>query len=281
MTHSKYRYLNDGDAAPAKAPEAPADWKATLPEDIRGNSAIGKYTSAEHLARGYVALNGRLGDPDSYIQVPKAGDAAALSTTLRRLGAPEKVEGYKITLGDNLPADVVGPDKPLGKAFLQAAHANGLLPSQAQGVFASVAAVIAEAHKAEAAATEARHKENTAALQKEWGDAYKGHIALAEGAITKAATAGKFDPVAFKDKVDKAGLGTDPDFLKAFAFFGSLVGEPDAGPTGKGGGFGAGTPAEHEARALELQRKAINEPNAAERKRLNLEASKEWALASK
>jgi len=84
-------------AVTATAPEPAADWKATLPEDIRSDPSLAPVKDVAAMAKMYI--NGQKLIGAKRIALP--GEKATpdeLKEFHRAIGVPESVEGYKIEL---------------------------------------------------------------------------------------------------------------------------------------------------------------------------------------
>jgi len=253
-----------------------------LPEDLRNHASLAKTGGKlETLSRSYIAAQQMIGrDPASLVEIPKADatfeDRLAI---LNRLGAPKEVSGYKLVLPDTLHADAakaMDPKTPFGQTFLDTALKMGLLPEQVQGLYSAVASGVSEAIAAQEVAAGTNHDAEVAALEKEAGAAFNDWVRAAEFAIEKLGG----DPL--RNAINNAGLGTNPHIVKALMQVGKLLSEDTVGDSRSEGGsrFGTLAPAEARARGTDLLNKALSEKNPTERKRLNEEAQKFFALAS-
>ena len=257
-----------------------ADFKAALPEEVRNNAGLGKIDSLENMARSFLAGQRMIGkDPTGLVELPKSDasfeDRRAVMT---KLGAPEKADGYKLTLPTDAPpiiGQALNLDTPLGKAFLETSVKMGVLPEQAQGYYEMLATHLAAAAGDSATNDETTHTQNIEALKTEAGGAFDDWIRAATFGISKIGG----DPL--RDALNDAGLGTNPVVVKAMMQVGKLLAEDTASGTGgTGGQFGALAPGEARARAKELLGKAATETNVTEKKRLGAEAQKFFAMAT-
>lgn len=264
-----------GTSAPGAADAGGAQpWFSALAEDLRGNANLTKYGSLEEFARGHIAQASLIGKPhDKLIELPT--DDAGRLAVLRKLGAPEAVDGYKLTAPDNTPEGLT-PEGPLAKAFLASAHRVGVLPDQAQAVYADfIGALGANLQEAETS-EQATRAAGIQALKAEWGPAFDQNVAAARFAIDKLGG----QPL--KDAFEAHGLGDDPAFAKAFAQIGKLLAEDNSGGGNQAGGNPFGkvmAPAEAKSRADELLRQAMATADMHEQRRLNQEAAKYMKMA--
>lgn len=288
-----------GDGGSAGAPQLPEgafmanDFVAALPEDLRSDPNIVKYSKGglEAFARGHLSVAKMYGkDPARVVDLPDdLQDMGKVRPVLHRLGLPADEAGYKIQAPENTPS-YLGIDQGVGKAFLKRAYEAGVLPAQAQAIYAGFVEDMTSAEKDIAADGEARSLENKRALEAKWGtgDPYNQRVALANTAIDKVG--GQVD---LKDggkgnslqmKLNAAGLGNDPEIMQVLHLAGERLqedrgdggGRPRPGP----GSASSVTQEEAKARADELQNKALREKDPAERRRLSAEAQRYYAVAA-
>ena len=93
--------------APPAAPVAPSDWRATLPEDVRGHKSLEKFKDPGALVRSYVEMEKYQGRSVVIPGADATPDARqqfwAKIDTLR--GVPEKPDAYTITPPEGLTFD--------------------------------------------------------------------------------------------------------------------------------------------------------------------------------
>lgn len=243
----------------------------SLPEDLRGNETLAKFQdkdgnfNVEQLSRSHLSLNKLLGnkDPDRYVEIPGAEDADGRRAVLERLGLPKTAEGgYELTPPENA-AEFMAPDKPLAKSYVEKAHEIGILPGQAQELYAWFTGVMTEAQGEGAANTEATVDGWIESLEQEFGEAFDEKVAAANFGVEE------LGGDELREALKTAGLGANPAVIKAFAKVGEILSE-DSGGDGNTPSFShKTTPDQYRAKAMELQRQALNEKNVAERRRLN------------
>lgn len=263
---------------PAPGGEAPAgaaggtpgigDWFSGLSEGHRNDPTIGKFAGRplDDLVTAHLNATKLIGvQPDQIVRLDEAQkDPTAL---LRRLGAPEKADGYKLTPPEGVPEHLATGEN-LGW-FQGVAAEAGLLPAQAEKLYSAYVARNVEVQKAaEAAVAKAQDT-----LQREWGQAYDENIKAASSAArTLGLTA----------KLNDAGLGADPDVIKALVGINKmLAGRGDDAP----GSTVHSTlpPAEARAKGKDLLRQAGEAHKAGrveEAKRLSGEAQRYYAMAA-
>lgn len=230
-------------AAPPEQPAAP-DWFSSLPEDIRNDPGFAKFAgkTPDEVARAYLNAQRLIGkDPGSLVDL-KAAEADPLAV-MRRLGAPDKPDGYDLKAPDGVRADLVEQVSSDLSWFKQAAASAGLLPRQAQVLYD--AALKASQAGVESTISAMRGQEE--ALQREFGQAFDAKLDAANHAAME---------LGIKEVIIKAGLGSHPEIIKALARVGEGMG--GAVPAVRGGNPSGGlTPAEAEAKANEMLREAM------------------------
>jgi hypothetical protein len=257
-------------------------WHASLPADLQSNQSITKHTNVEGLARAYVSASSMIGkNPDDFIPVPK--DDAGRLAAFRKLGAVDKEDGIKVNLGADAPETV----KTLTPALAKLAVEKGIHPSHVQAIVDTVSGHLKATDGKTAEERTAQHAKNIETLKGEFGTAYDAHVKLANDGIAKLETVAKLGEgggARLLEKLNKAGLGTDPDVIKALAFVGDITAEDDSGAArggAAGGSFGSGTASAYEAKAREYQTQSVIAKDPLERQRLQTLATQEWEKAAK
>lgn len=252
-----------------------------LPDDLKADPIIGKYSKGgiEGLARSLVASQRMIGkDPNKLVELPDTVDQKFVTSLAGRLGLPADVKNYKLEGVKDAPA-WTAPTTPFAQAMVSSAHKHGILPSQFQGFFNDVVPLLAGAEKEQSSALAKQETDNLAALDREWGQAKDQKLGQANNAVTKLDPSGKL-----REELIRTGLDTSPVVLNALARVGEMLGEDNAGSDAPGGGDFSGTrlpPAEAAARGKELLSQSMNSKNPAERRRLNQEAQKFFAMVPK
>lgn len=266
--------------APVQAPAAnPAPvplWLDSLPEDMRGDPSLQKFSGAKEpnveVAKAYVNASKLLGKPaDSLVEIPLDKSIANLTPMLRKLGAPETAEGYKLAPVEG-GHELLGPDKPMSVALTNVAAQAGLLPEQVQVVYAGMVAAFQDAFKAQDAQAAADAEANDKTLREELGGAYDSSLAKAGFVV---------DSLGLKDVLNGAGLGTNPAVVKAMLKLEGFMQEKPLNPLPGLGQQHSGVlpPYEAEARARSLQQQALNESDPQTRRTLNEQAANFWKMA--
>ena len=188
-------------------------WYSSLPDDLKANPSITKFTSVHELAKGYVNAASLIGRDK--IPMPKTDDE--MHEVQIRLGKPQSPQEYKIgpeigpswVLGDL--AESPEPDVPLEEwkaCYKRRAHEFGLTQNQAAKVYEVLVRERAEETKKANASIEAELAKCEQELKKVWGEQHDVNLIVA----SKTAH-GLFGENVMK-KITAAGLARDPDFIK-------------------------------------------------------------------
>lgn len=192
------------------------DWRAALPEELRGNASLSKYKDVNALASSYVNLERLLGSEK--IPLPKDdNDTEGWNRFYAAAGRPEAADKYEIAK-PTLPEGVNVPyDEDEEKFWRNLAFENGLSAKQfgkmwETGVKSRMDKAIAWQAESAQAKTKAQD-----ALRREWGDNYDGNLNLAKAAFRQYA-----DPD-LAQYLDETGLGNDPRFTKVYYKIGKAM----------------------------------------------------------
>ncbi len=227
-------------AAPAAAPtstppsgaSAPAaDWRASLPDDLKGAPSLQDIKDIPSLAKSYVHAQSRMG---SSISVPK-DDATPeeLSAFYTKLGRPSKAEEYKFT-------EVALPegskiDEKLHKDFTGIFHQAGLSQKQADTIRTEFLKRQAADLSAKVTARNTVVAEGQKTLMLKWGDKFEANARVAKQALAKFATP---ELIA---ALEETGAGSDPRVVEAFHNIGLRMQEDNITPNPNGSSnFSAG-----------------------------------------
>lgn len=268
-------------AAAGGAPGAGAgnDFLASIPEDLRNDSAFKDIKDLPSLAKGYVHAQRMIG----YDKVAIPGEKATpeeLNTFYTKLGRPEKPEAYGIKDPQGVQINA-----ELKTGFLGKAHELGLTTKQAQGLFGWYnefgGSFAKQAEDQALVSQENAVKE----LKTEFGAAYNERMAQASQAVDWVVenVKGAKD---FKDVLDGSRIGDHPVMVRVFAKIGEMLSEDgQLKGAGQGGaGNGAMTPDEAQARLAEFnasseKMKAYQDPAHPNHKLVKEERAKLYTYA--
>ena len=146
------------------------NWRAALPEEIRGEKCLDSIKCIQALAKSYVAGQKAMGAQK--VALPgKDATEEEKAAFYKALGRPDTPEGYGIKAPESLPEGVQW-DEGKAKRFAQFAFDNGLTPSQVQAALAFQDGLVREAIQAEADARERGRRETEERLKREYGSEY-------------------------------------------------------------------------------------------------------------
>lgn len=232
-------------AAPAAPAPAPAAWHESFTDPaLKEWVAATGLDGPERAAAKAWNLEKLLGADRAGRTVtipPDINDAKAMEAVYTKLGRPETIDGYKLTIPD-------GADPSFGKTAAEWFHGAGLNPAQAQVLNAKWNDYQASQMQAMQQQEQETLKTEHEALAAEWGT---GPAADAKReAARRAAVSLGLDETAITALEKVSGFAKT---LKALAKVGEMSGEAPAVGLGESGGKFAMTPGEARARAAQLK----------------------------
>ena len=205
---------NKGDSAPA--------YMAQLSDDLKTSEALSKHKDISSLARGYLDF---MGKSESAVYVPGEGATADdIKAYQRKIGVPEKSDGYVFAIPSGMPADS-GFDGDFVKGFASLAHEAGITKASAEKFYNAymeqvkegIIANVVEEKKALEAKT-ALQKEAVAKLEADWKADTKANVERAHRAFEALGGEDEAKEIMerFTDPDTKAKLGDNPVMLRLF-----------------------------------------------------------------
>jgi hypothetical protein len=182
----------------------PASWRETLPEDIRSDATLGKYSDINNLARAHIELQKKFGQKGIFKPGPNAS-AEEIKSFRESLGIPTEVTKYDLGKFDGVEVP-----QPVQEWAKKVGADNGIEPAAMNKVISDWMKVDATNKATEKAQADQKTTQNLNTLKKEWGDAYDGNLKKANFAAEKM---GGKDFVA---ALVEAGIHNDPRVIKAF-----------------------------------------------------------------
>ncbi len=196
----------------------PADWRASLPPEMRGFA--GQFASPADAVKTALDLRQKL---STSVQVPAPdADPARRLEVFNRLGRPENVSGYELAPPENLPDWVSFEDESVQDAqhsFLEAMHAAGATQEMVNAAFGWYWDHLSESESARDRVLEDEFASAEAGLRREWGRDFERNLEHAGRAV---ATFGGRD---LSDTLEQFGLASHPAVIRAFARVGRTMGE--------------------------------------------------------
>ena len=201
---------------------APTLFIDTLPEDLRDNPTLKRFTNVGDLAKSYVNAREHIGE--NKITLPgKHTTESEWNEIYSKLGRPDTASEYDFSDVQNFSQS--GLD-----FFNEVAHANGLSPKQAQNIARSIIEQGQAKNGEIQAHTEKLTQEGFNVLKEEYGQAFEQKVNLAE---TAAERLGTVDMLRDTILQDGRRLGNVPEVIRFFVKLGedmqedNLIGQPD------------------------------------------------------
>lgn len=187
-----------------------ANWRASLPEDMRDNPTLAKYGSIESLAKGHISSQQALGNN---VAIPSKD--ADHTEFWNKAGRPEKAEGYELPEIEGVES--LGLPETASADYQAKAHELGLTQRQMAGLWQYHAEQgmnsMNEFSQRQTSESEAGMQQ----LQKDWGGAYDEKLSQARAAVEE------FGGDDMKTLLNDTGFGDNPVFLRAFADIGKAM----------------------------------------------------------
>lgn len=221
-----------------------SNWYDTLPEGLRDNENITKFSGVDGLAKSYVNAVGMIGKDKIVIPTGEFDPGnAEWGEALSKLGRPDSAEGYDMSSVEVPEGMEVNED--MRSAFTAHAHSLGLNQAQVNGMAQWYWQQASASRDAMNGAVETDTADAERELRSEWGEAYDRKIAEVGRVVSEF---GDEETLAY---FNEAGLGRDPTILKFFSGIADrLLEKTDL--DGKGGPAGQ-TPAEIKEEIAKIQ----------------------------
>ena len=197
-------------------PTVAKSWKEAIPEDLRNDPNISKFTELEALAKSYINATRMIGQDKVAVPNNNSTDDQ-WNEVYNKLGRPESPDKYKL----EVKSDVVPLDDGAIKSFAENAHKLGLNNKQAQGILEFYKESMEGSVQQSRVDTETAQANTEAQLRKEWGRAFDDNIKKA-GAVAKANMNPQILDMELKDGTR---LGDHPEVIKGFANIANLLSE--------------------------------------------------------
>jgi len=197
-------------------PTVAKSWKEAIPEDLRNDPNISKFTELEALAKSYINATRMIGQDKVAVPNNNSTDDQ-WNEVYNKLGRPESPDKYKL----EVKSDVVPLDDGAIKSFAENAHKLGLNNKQAQGILEFYKESMEGSVQQSKVDTETAQANAEAQLRKEWGRAFDDNIKRA-GAVAKANMNPQILDMELKDGTR---LGDHPEVIKGFANIANLLSE--------------------------------------------------------
>ncbi len=197
-------------------------WRDTLPEDIRGNKALGRVENFEGAMRSIASAERMIG-ADKVAVLTEASTDAEQDAFYKAGGRPETAADYNFARPEELPEEHYSQE--LATAAQELMHKLGLSKKQADALFAFNNDTAIAQLKTQSQDETLAMQTLTDGLVADWGNAYEQRKHLGNKAIEEG-TGGN---VEFKERLTQK-FGNDPDFVRFTSNLGSKfseAGSPD------------------------------------------------------
>lgn len=150
-------------------------WRDNLPEDIRDNASLSKFTDVSTLAKSYINAEQMIGK-DKFVIPGQSASEEEWSEVYGKLGRPSSPDEYNIDV-----SSIQDLDENVFNGFKDAAHKHGLNDTQAKGIldyYQSLAAQVeTESNNNQILQAQTSERE----LREEWGRSYDSNTSAAKG----------------------------------------------------------------------------------------------------
>ena len=208
--------INLGEKGEVNVATPPVAWQDSLPDDIKADPVFEKYKDANEAHRALVGAQKFLGRET--LPVPKdENDSETQTLILRKLGLPEKEDGYALPTDFEIPKDLP-IDETLTNSFRKTAHSLGILPKQFAGLYKWYMTEAVNSFNKMGEDRQVSQAEAETNLRKKYGAAYPQNIALAKKVVSQFA-----DDKAYNEL--EKGLGNNPALIELFINIGKVLSE--------------------------------------------------------
>ena len=155
------------DAVPAPDAQAPVDWRASLPEDVRADPSLADIKDVSSMAKSYINGQKLIGKNRIALPDDKATDEE-WSSFHSSVGRPESAKEYQFGEKPALPEGLEF-DEAFEQSFRDISYNAGLTPKQAQAIYDGYHKYIGQKAELEGKTTSAESAEWVNSLKKEYG----------------------------------------------------------------------------------------------------------------
>ena len=194
-----------------------ADWRSSLPEDIRSEAGLNNVKNLPDIARQLINAQRMIGKDK--IALPNENSSESeWDEFYVSAGRPATAADYSLARPEDMPEEMYSTD--LANAAQDLFHKIGLTKKQADALFdfnnSTAMSSVASAQQAQ----EFQVKEMTEGLIKEWGNAFEAKKHLGNVAIEQGADGNE----EFRKTIAQK-FGNDPDFIRFASNLGSKFAE--------------------------------------------------------
>lgn len=228
-----------GDKSLGTAGAAATSWRDSLPDELKVDPTLSKYSDLQNLAKAHIELQKKFGQKGVF-KPGKDASAEELKSFRESMGIPTDPSKYDMGAfeGIEVPAATIQWAQKLGAE-------HGIEPTALKAVMTDYMKLEAQTQAAQAAQAKDAMKKGLDGLKTEWGDAYDRNLKRAEIAAEKLGGKPLIDElVALK-------AHNSPLLLKALAEAAKLYGEDTLREQGAGDGRQAPQELDAEIRAVQ------------------------------
>jgi hypothetical protein len=214
-------------------------WRDGLPDDLKADPTLSKYSDVSNLAKAHVELQKKFGQK-GFFKPGKDASAEEIRSFREAMGIPTSVDKYELGNfeGVKVEQSIIDWAKKVGTE-------NGIEPTALKAIITDYMKLEDSVKAQGEVAKKEAIKTGYEGLRKEWGDAFDRNIQRANFAAEKI---GGKELVAHMVKV---GIADDPVILKAFSEAAKLYGEDKLREAGAG--EGRTTPQELDGKIAQVQ----------------------------
>lgn len=212
-----------GASGGAPPPEAPPEggspnlelvqegWLKGVEAELANHTSMGNIKDINALAKSFIHGQKLVGK-DRMIVPDEHASAEDWQAIYDKLGRPTR-DNYKVEFGEASYGD------EFKKGFIDKAHAQGLMPQQAQEMFNYWNGEVSTATEESSKRSQEAIDESINSLKKEWGNGFDKNLAVAQQTINQ------FADQDFKDYLTESGLTHDVNIIKFLNKIGGALNE--------------------------------------------------------
>ena len=158
-----------------ETPTTEVSWRDSLPDDLKGNTSLEKFSDVSTLAKSYINAESMIGK-DKMVVPGVNTTEDEWNDIYTKLGRPSTPNEYNLELALEEGEAV---DDQLFASFKDAAHKHGLSPQQAQGILDYYNNISTQTLNEQNNASVLAQEQSSRELREEWGRSYDDNLAKA------------------------------------------------------------------------------------------------------
>lgn len=188
-------------------------WRDSLPEDMRGDETLSRFSDVESLAKSYINARQMIGRDKIAMPVTDEDWGGVYD----RLGRPADEMGYEMKTPEGVTFDETAQQNMRAMA-----HKVGLNQAQMEGMSEWVFSELQGRKSADDTSTQQAFDDSDAALKTEWGEKYDQNVNVALRAVEEFG-GDEFRDFVNKTKIGGQALGNHPAMIKMLADIGGKM----------------------------------------------------------